>query len=385
MSRGTIRATIAVASALAALTPSVQAAAGPADASAPRPELRAAAWYLVGDDGTLLAEQSAEERRAVASITKLMTAVVALEHARLPDVVTVGTRSARAGESTANLRTGERLSVALLLRALLVASANDAADALAGHVGRGSVDRFVALMNAKAAELGLTGTSFRNPHGLDQAGHLSNAEDATKLVRYAIGIPFIRDALERSSVELPGGRRFETTDDLLGSWAPLVGGKTGHTADAGWSQAAAARAKGVTVYGTVLGSASRSQRNDALESLLRFGLDRYRRVTLVDASRVYAESPTGYGREPVELVAPRTVLGTVHERRSLVERVVAPEAVELPVRRGQRLGRVEIYDGTRLLAKANLVAADSVSEPSALGKAAWYARRTAANVWELVS
>ncbi len=116
----------------------------------------------------------------------------------------------------------------------------------------------VALMNAKARELGLENTTFRNPHGLDETGHLSSAEDATRLVRYALGIPFIRDALDRSSVELPGGRELETTDELLGSWPPLVGGKTGHTADAGWSQAAAARARGVTVYGTVLGSDSRA-------------------------------------------------------------------------------------------------------------------------------
>jgi D-alanyl-D-alanine carboxypeptidase (penicillin-binding protein 5/6) len=381
VTRRTLLAAICV---LAALAAPVQAANDDTASTTPPVQVRAAAWYLVGEDGSVLARHHAGQRRAIASITKLMTAIVALERTRLSDTVTVSPRSARVGESTANLRAGERLPVSLLLRAMLVASANDAAEALALHVGRGSLDRFRALMNAKARELGLENTTFRNPHGLDETGHLSSAEDATRLVRYALGIPFIRDALDRSSVELPGGRELETTDELLGSWPPLVGGKTGHTADAGWSQAAAARARGVTVYGTVLGSDSSLARNDALEELLSYGLGRYRQVAVIDGTRVYAEAETGYGRPSVELVAPRSQVKPVYERRALVERVVAPGVVGLPVRRGQRLGRVEIYDGSRLVASSKLVAAAAVSEPGFVGKAAWYVRRTAQNVWGLV-
>ncbi len=348
-------------------------------------ELPAAAWYLVGEDGTRLAHHDADSPRAIASITKLMTAIVTLEHARLSDVVTVGSRSSAVGESTANLRTGEQLSVSELLRAMLVASANDAAEALALHVGDGSTERFVAMMNAKARELGLESTTFRNPHGLDESGHLSSARDAALLVRYALGIPFIRDALERTSVELPGGRVLDTTDELLGDWPLLVGGKTGHTADAGWSEAAAARARGVTVYGSVLGTRGPDERDAALRDLLSFGLERYRRVAVIDSSRVYADAETGYGRPAVELVAPRAHVLPVYERKSLVERVIAPRVVELPVRRGERIGRVEVYDGKRLVAYSNLVAASSVSEPGLAGKIAWYAKRTAHNVWGLVS
>lgn len=371
--------------ALAALALPAQATSAGSAPSTPPPAIAAAAWYLVGEDGTPLAERNAHERRAVASITKLMTAVVTVERAGLSDLVTVSGRSSAPGESTANLRRGEQLSVSTLLRAMLVASANDAARALALHVGRGSVSRFVALMNAKARQLGLDETTFVNAHGLDAAGHRSSAEDATLLARYALGIPFIRDAVGRSTVVLPGDRVLETTDDLLADWAPLLGGKTGHTAAAGWSQAAGARARGVTVYGTVLGSRSRAARNEALRELLRYGLARYRRVAAIDANRVYASAETGYGRAPVELVAPRTVARTVHERRALLERVVSPGVVALPVEQGQRLGRVEVWDGDRLVASSSLVAARSVSEPGLLGKAAWYAGRTAANLWGLVT
>ena len=119
--------------------------------------------------------------------------------------------------------------------------------------------------------------------------------------------------------------------------------------------------------------------------LLSHGLGQYHRVATIVPSRVYAESETGYDRPAVELVATRTIVRTVREGKPLVERVVAPGVVELPVRRGQRLGRVEVYDGNRLIASSPLVAAESVSAPSRLEKSAWYAKRTAANLWGLVT
>jgi D-alanyl-D-alanine carboxypeptidase (penicillin-binding protein 5/6) len=376
------RALIAVVALLALATP-VRAAS--ADAQTPKPQIAAASWYLVGDDGSVLARTNAAQPRAVASITKLMTAVVALERAQLSDVVRVTPAAAGIGESTVFLRAGEELTVADLVRATLIPSANDAAQALALHVGGGSADRFVGLMNAKAQALGLSDTSFENPHGLDEAGHVSSARDATRLVRYALGIPFIRDALSRSTVSLPGGRTFPTTDDLLVGWAPLVGGKTGHTRAAGWSQAAAAQRGGVTVYGTVLGSETRSARNDALRELLAYGLAQYRRVQVIDAGRTYATAETGYGQPDAMLVAPRSLVRTLRSGKPLVERVVAPTALALPVAKGEPLGRVEVYDEDRLVASSNLVAAEAVDEAGFLTKARWYASRTVANLWELVT
>lgn len=373
------RALLASAVALAA------ALAAPVQASPPSLDADAAAWYLEGPDGAFLAGGNARQPRPIASITKLMTAIVVLERARLSEVVRVRSRAARVGESTVHLRAGEELTVAALLRAMLVPSANDAAEALAVHVGKGSTRRFIALMNAKGDELGLVDTHFENPHGLDARGHVSSARDATVLVRYALGVPFIRDALDRSTVVLPGGRDFPTTDDLLVSWPALVGGKTGHTREAGWSQAAGAAAGGATVYGTVLGSDTRSSRNRALRELLSYGLEQYRRVTMIDRGRAYAEAETGYGKGPVELVAPRGVVSTLRIGTSLVERVVAPSSIALPVRKGQRMGRVEVYDGKRLVASSTLVAARSVTEPGLLGKARWYATRTVANLWGLVT
>ena len=352
-------------------------------AGAPRPDARA--WLVENAaTGEVLTAHAAAARVPIASITKLMTVLVTLEHAKLGDVVTVSRRTSQVGESTINLRPGERLTVRELIEAALIQSANDAAEALAEHVGGGSVGRFVAMMNAKARALGLAHTHFANPSGLDAAGHYSSARDVTELALVAMRKPIVRRTVRRRTATA-AGRTLATWDDLLGRFPGLIGVKTGHTALAGWSQVAAARGRGVTVYATVLGSPTREGRNDDLAELLSWGLSRYRVVAAVDAGRVYATATTGYGRGPVRLIAERPLRRAVLVGRPLVERVVAPSVVALPVREGQRLGVVRVYSLGRLLGERPLVAADSVSAPSLGGKLSWYAKRTVTNAWGLVT
>jgi D-alanyl-D-alanine carboxypeptidase len=158
---------------LAAAAAVVVAATPALAAAAPHPDARA---YLVLNPATgdVLLRHHARERVPIASITKLMTVLVTLEHAKPSDVVTVAAAATSVGESSIYLRRGERLTVLDLVKAALIQSANDAAVALAVNVG-GSVGGFVQLMNAKAHELGLTDTHFENPDGLDAPGLLGRA------------------------------------------------------------------------------------------------------------------------------------------------------------------------------------------------------------------
>lgn len=371
MRRGLLAAAIA---ALAVLCGSAVAAP---------PPVMASAYVVKGPEGTVLASRAADVERPPASITKLMTVLVALEHARLDEVVTVSPQAAAVGESSVSLRPGERITVHDLAVAALVPSANDAATALAAYVGHGSIPRFVALMNAKARELGLTATHFANPHGLDQAGHYSSARDVTTLLRAALRNPFIRTWSTRQSATITGGRTLTSTDDLLGS-LPLVGAKTGHTDGAGWSQVAAARAHGALVTVSVLGAPSEEQRNRDLAALVTWGLAQYHPVMAV-GRRVYGRAETGYGRAPVAIVAPRELVRTVRVGRPLVERIVLSPALALPVARGQRVGEVRVYAGKRLIARSPLVTAAAVSSVGTRGKVGWYARRTVHHLVGLVS
>lgn len=360
------------------------ALAAAASASPPRVDGRA---FLVRNaaTGEILYSYHARQRLPIASITKLMTALVALDHARLGDVVTIGRRAAAVGESTIGLRPGERLTVRDLLEAALVQSANDAADALADYVGRGSRARFVALMNGRARELGLTDTHFVRPDGLDVRGHLSSARDVTALASEAMRNPAIRDIVNDRTATISGGRRLRTRNDLLSTFPNLLGVKTGHTRGAGWSEVAAARGRGVTIYATLLGSPSRGARNRDLTALLSWGLRQYRVVPVVSAARVYATAQTPFGRAPLQLVAPRTLVRVARVGRPFVERVVAPAAVRLPVARGERLGEVRIFLGGRLVAVSPLVAARSVGRPGLGGRTGYYARRAVHHVWTWVT
>jgi len=324
----------------------------------------------------MLAQHGAWARVPIASITKLMTVIVALEHAKWNDVVRVRSDAARVGESTVNLRAGERITVGDLVKAALIQSANDAADALADYVGKGNESAFIGMMNAKAKELGLDRTHFSRPDGLDAAGHYSTARDVTTLAEAAMRLPQVRATVRLRTDTIEGGRRLHTWNDLLGVFRGLYGVKTGHTAGAGWCEVAAVRRNGVTLYATVLGSPTRSQRNADLASLLRWAVSRYRPVWLVQRGRVYQRASVGYGLKAVPLVAARPLARTVRVDRPLVQRVVAPSAVGLPVTRGQRIGEIRVYSGKTLIARSPLVAGRSEARPGFGGRLGYYAGRT---------
>lgn len=345
--------------------------AAPASAAGP-PAVEASA-YLVenGATGEVLAGHRTNARLPIASITKLMTALVALERAKPTDVVVASPSAAAIGESTIHLRAGERISVGDLVEAALVQSANDAAWALAVHVGKGDVSRFVAMMNRKARAIGLRETRFVRPDGLDVPGHVSSARDVTLLARVAMRNPVIRSIVDDRTGTIAGGRRLHTWNDLLGTLPGTIGVKTGHTAAAGWSQVAAVRAPGFLLYATILGSPSRAARNADLGELLRWGLSLYRWVQVIDPRRVYATAELGYGRKPMPLVAGGPVSKPVRVDRPLREVVVAATRLVLPVRQRTYAGEIKIYDGARLIARQPLFAARNAGRPGFLSRAWW--------------
>jgi D-alanyl-D-alanine carboxypeptidase (penicillin-binding protein 5/6) len=350
-------------------------------AGTPPPPVLARA-FIVENPGTgeVLAQHGAWTRVPIASITKLMTVLVTLEHAQWRDVVRVRADAAAVGESTVHLRAGERITVGDLVEAALIQSANDAAVALADYVGHGDRKVFVNMMNAKAQELGLDRTHFVRPDGLDVAGHYSTARDVTTLAQVAMRNPRIRAVVRLRTDSIAGGRRLHTWNDLLGVFKGLYGVKTGHTGTAGWCEVAAVRQNGVTLYTTVLGSPTRSQRNTDLASLLRWGISRYRAVWLVPRGHVYLRASIGYGKDSIPIVAARQVARAVRVDKPLVERIVAPRALELPVDRGQRVGEVRIYSGRRLVARQPLIAERSVARPGLASRAGFYAGRTLTHV-----
>jgi D-alanyl-D-alanine carboxypeptidase (penicillin-binding protein 5/6) len=367
-----IRTTLALV--LVALACSSAAVAAPGVEQAP--PVRATAW-LVEDarTGEVIASSDQHERVPIASLTKMMTVLIALQSKKLSDVVTVDRRAAVVGESTINLRPGEQMTVRDLIKGALIQSANDAAAALALSISK-DFPAFARLMNAKAQQLGLHDTHYVRPDGLDEPGEYSSASDVTKLARDLMRYRFVRDTVREETASISGGRTLHTWDDLLSMFPQTIGVKTGHTDEAGWCQVAAARGPGVTVYATILGSPSRGQRNVDLQSLLIWGLGQFRVVPAVRSGRTYANVQLPYGKDALALVAANPLISVARLGHPLTETVVAPTAAPLPIKQGEVLGRVEIRDGKRLIGTRDLVASRTINKPGIGSRLGWYAGRT---------
>ena len=196
----------------------------------------ASAIVVDGRNGEVMFEKRADDRRSIASTTKLMTALLALERARPNEVFTAPRYDALPIESQINLRTGERMKVKDLLKALLLESANDAAATLARNIS-GSQEAFVAAMNERAEELGLEDTSYANPIGLDDPGNYSSARDLAALARLLLSRPRFARIADTPVAELESGavpRVIDNRNRLVSSTPWVSGVKTGYTGSAGY-------------------------------------------------------------------------------------------------------------------------------------------------------
>jgi D-alanyl-D-alanine carboxypeptidase len=199
------------------------------------PKVSAVEWAVYDETAdVMLATWNANDRRPMASVTKIMTAMIVLDEASLDEIVTVPASAASARGSTAGLVAGEEWTVYDLLVAMLVRSGNDAALTLAWHVGDGSIEAFVEKMNARAVELGMSDTHFMNPNGLDHAEHYTTANDLVTMIVASLDYPEIGQITRIKTIKLPAdptgkARQVHNTNRLLGTYPGVVGLKTGDT------------------------------------------------------------------------------------------------------------------------------------------------------------
>lgn len=331
------------------------------------PDVEMKAGVLVTEDGRVLWSRNPDDQRAMASITKIMTAIVALENSDPGDIVTVSPEAVSVGESTSFLRAGEKLPMHELLEALLVKSGNDAAFAIAEHVA-GSEEAFVEMMNAKATELGLENTHFENPHGLDEKGHHSSAADLSVLARYAMTKPAFREIVGEKTARIGTGKRsekVENTNILLGNYAGANGVKTGWTNDAGHSVIVSANRDGVELYAVVLGTPTDLQRFKDAKALLDFGFSHYRTQSLVSAGTVIGEAPVAdYLDVTVPASVSTDVTTTVFDLSGDITRSVTTAAVRAPVAKGDDVGVARFVQNDTVIASVPLVATEDVAKPN---------------------
>ncbi|HEY7077912.1 MAG TPA: D-alanyl-D-alanine carboxypeptidase family protein [Solirubrobacteraceae bacterium] len=306
-----------------------------------------------------------DRRMPIGSTTKLMTVLLALERAKLSSTFTAVRYHALPAESLVGLRPGERMKVADLIRGALVQSGNDAAMTLAVGVA-GSERRFVKLMNARARKLGLKNTHYANPVGLDEPGNYSTARDLVTLATVLRTNPFFKRVVDLPQVTLHSGlrpRTFANRNDLVRRYGFVNGVKTGHTRDAGYVLVGSAYRNRVQLISAVLDTPSEAARDADTLALFAYAFPRFQNIRAVVKGRVLAQVPIRYRAGAVlDLVAARTVRRVVlrGHRRAVSLAIEAPHEVQGPIRRGERLGRVSVRQGGRVVATVPLVAPRAV-------------------------
>ena len=324
-----------------------------------------AAVVMEASTGQVLFEKGAHDRRACASITKVMTLLLtfeALEAGKLSldQELTASAHAASMGGSDIWLEEGEQMTVDDLLKATVIMSANDAAVVLAEAVS-GSEEAFVARMNERAGELGMEDTVFKNCNGLDEEGHLTSAYDVAVMSRALLTHEKIRDyTLTWMDSVRNGETQLVNTNKLIRSYQGITGLKTGTTGQAGSCISATAEREGMELIAVVLGAESTDLRFQDAKALLDYGFASWKTVT-PETPFLQPAAVEGGMAQTVEVAAgemPSLLLQAGEETQ--VETVVQLEPVKAPVEQGQELGRILCQVAGETVAQVPITAKEGV-------------------------
>ena len=340
----------------------------PAEVSGVVPRITADAAVLMDvATGDILFGKQAHKRRPPASTTKIMTAILGLELGRPDEIVTVSSKAAAVGESTLNLDPGEKINLYELITGAMVRSGNDACVAIAEHIA-GSEEQFLKWMNWKALALGAQDTNFVNTNGLPRKEHYSTAYDLALIARYGLQIPQFLSITRLKETEIhfiePDVLMdLRNTNKLLWNYSFADGVKTGTTTAAGKCLVASATKEGRQLLVVVLNAPDRF--GDA-KKLLEWGFEYTETVRLTNVGAVINEFPSVIKPIPVFIKEPIDVSISKVERDKLQTRVVWEKATNLPVRAGERLGRLEVWFGEQKLNSVPLFSESEVVENRSL-------------------
>lgn len=322
------------------------------------------AILIEAETGKVLYAENAHERLPMASTTKIMTALVALEQGNTRDIVTVDASAYGTEGSSIYLHLEEDIALKDLLYGLMLSSGNDAAVAIAVHIG-GGTQAFADMMNKKAVELGAYNTNFVTPNGLHDDQHYTTAYDLARIAAAAMKNDSFREIVSTEYYRAETGeiaRTFKNKNRILWEYAGGTGVKTGYTKAAGRCLVFSAEQDGMELVGVVLNCPNMFE--DAT-AMLDYGFENFETVKMVKAGTVAARvSVTGGEKSLLELTPAQDIIVPVKKGDSVSyrTRVVIDEDISAPVYRGDSLGYVEILDGGALLIRQELVASEDIPD-----------------------
>jgi D-alanyl-D-alanine carboxypeptidase len=317
----------------------------------------ASAVLMDADTGRVLWDRKSDVPLPVASTTKIMTAILAIESQRLGETAVVTGRAASSPEVKLGLRSGEEYKLGDLLYPLMLQSSNDAAVVIAEHLG-GSVEGFAKMMNAKAQELGAKNTKFVTPNGLDKDDNHSTAYDMALITAYALNNKDFVELIntkEYTFSSINKSRNFTAynKNKLLNEYEGALGVKTGFTGKAGQCFVGAAQRDGVRLISVVLasgwGTAGKQQKWIDTKRLLNYGFDNYHKEKIINKETEIGTVNVLYSKEKkvmVQTCEDGFAMINDEEKNSLKTSARLIEAVEAPVKKGQVLGEITVSTST---------------------------------------
>ncbi|MCL2199324.1 MAG: D-alanyl-D-alanine carboxypeptidase [Defluviitaleaceae bacterium] len=323
------------------------------------------AVLMDAETGRVLWGKNEHDPLAMASTTKIMTAVLALESGRMDETATVSKKAAAAPKVKMFLSPGENVRLGDLMLALMLESSNDAAVAIAEHLS-GSVEAFCAEMTNKAREIGALNTVFETPNGLDAGDHHSTPYDLAVITRYALSVPGFIELTNTRHANFRSDRRgysFNNRNRLLNEYNGANGVKTGFTNKAGHCFVGAAKRDEMQLISVVLasgwGEQGKAQKWVDTKAVLNHGFDNFEFVTVLEASTIAGQIPVTRSRTPaMEFAFTETVripLGT-HEKDNVNVEIYVPQAYQAPIKQGDLLGSARVFIGTQVYQEIPLTA-----------------------------
>lgn len=351
----------------------------PAHAAAPVPPIQpkpATGWIVEApaaiiidaSSGRVLFEKNADEKRAPASMTKVMTLTLAFEAIRdgklkLDTPISASPEACTYGGTQIWLKPGETFKAEDLIKAIAVGSANDAAVAVAEYIG-GSIQGFADLMNAKAKELGMTSTHYTNPHGLDEENHYTSARDMATLARYAVTVPGLMTYTSIWQDYIRDGKSWlVNTNRMVRHYSGCDGLKTGKTSSSGFCVVATATRENARYISVIMGGATSEARFNDAARLLNTAFATYKAVPVARQGDVVKTIPVRRGRaEEVQVIVPRDFIISVErgQENELQQAVTLADQLIAPVKAGQQVGEIVVSLKGQEIGRTPLVAAGEV-------------------------
>lgn len=327
---------------------------------------------------TILYAKNENIKCAMASTTKIMTAIVVLENANLSDEVTISAKAGTTGGSRLGLKKGDKITLNDLLYGLMLRSGNDAAVAIAEHVG-GSVQEFAKLMNTKASELGLTNTNFVTPHGLDNSKHYTTAYELAKLTDYALKNEKFAQIVgtKVTSININGiSRTISNTNELLGVLNGVVGVKTGFTNGAGRCLVTETKRNDKDIITVVLGADTKKDRTKDSIKLIEYAFSNFKDINVGEKAQEEFEKWNAINSKRILIIKGKNE--NIKLELSKIENEIIPmkaeqennikieinaiTQIQAPIEKGQKIGTLSIKIGEEIVENVDIVCKEEIQK-----------------------